>query len=81
MTSNLKAIFSAVSVAALIASPAMAKTKRHEQPAPSTIGVPADAQASINALTPFVTPYSADLKVRENPTNSVNPDFQLGGDK
>jgi hypothetical protein len=81
MTSNLKAILSAVGVAALIASPAMAKTKRQHQTAPSMISVPADAQASVNSLTPFVTPYSANLKVHANLATSVNPDFQLGGDK
>jgi hypothetical protein len=36
MRTNLKVILSAVGVAALLASPAMAKTVRHQQAAPST---------------------------------------------
>ena len=78
MTPNLKAVLSAVGVAALLASPAMAKTQHHQQ---SGINVPVDAQGSVHSNAPFVTPYSADLKVQANSTSSVNPDFQLGGDK
>lgn len=44
MKTNLKVILSAVSVAALLASPAMAKTVRHHA-APATAYVPSDARA------------------------------------
>jgi len=74
MTSNLKVILSAVGVAALLASPAMAKTQRHLHIAP------ADAHASANPNTPAVTVYSPDVKVQAYPTNGLNPDFQLGSE-
>jgi len=78
MTSNLKIILSAVGVAALLASPAMAKTQRHQQATPSLVNVPADARASVTPYaTPAVTPYSPDVKVQAHPTSSLNPDFQL----
>ena len=80
MASNLKTILSVVGVAALLASPALAKT-RHNQPAPALTNVPADVQASIRQNAPFVTPYAADLKVQANSTTSTNPDFQLGSEK
>ena len=40
MRTSLKVILSAAGVAALLASPAMAKTVRHQSAAPSTIYVP-----------------------------------------
>ena len=46
MRTNLKVILSAVGVAALLASPAMAKTVRHDT-ARSTVYVPNDARASV----------------------------------
>lgn len=46
MRTNLKVILSAVGVAALLASPAMAKTVRHQQAAPSTVYVPSGARGS-----------------------------------
>jgi len=49
MRTNLKMILSAACVTALLASPAMAKTVRH-QPAPSSIYVPNNAHG-------FVGPY------------------------
>jgi hypothetical protein len=77
MTSNLKIVLSAVGVAALLASPALAKTVRHHQ-APSLVSVPADARASIApSAAPAVTPYAADVKTQVHPTNGLNPDFQL----
>jgi len=79
MTSNLKIILSAVGVAALLASSAMAKTERHQQATSPLVNVPADARASVG--TPLVTPYAPDVKVQANPTSSINPDFQLGSDK
>jgi hypothetical protein len=77
MTSNLKVILSAVGVAALLASPALAKTQRHEQTAPSLANVPGDAHASANFNASAVTVYSPDVKVQAHPTSSLNPDFQL----
>ena len=47
MKANLKVILSGVCVAALLASPAMAKTARHHRAAPSTIYVPNDAHGSV----------------------------------
>ena len=56
MTSNLKVIMSAVGVAALLASPALAKTEHHRT-LPSLVNVPADAHASANRkmTTPVLT--------------------------
>ena len=81
MTSNLKIILSAVGVAALLASPAMAKAQRHQHKAPSLINVPADAQASARTNGPAVTVYAPDVKVQAHPINGLNPDFQLGAEK
>jgi hypothetical protein len=82
MTLNFKTILSAVGVAALLASPAMAKTQRHQHKAPTMINVPADAQASVNPYAPAVTVYAPDLKVQAHPSiNGLNPDFQLGSDR
>jgi len=74
MTSNLKVILSAAGVAALLASPALAKTEHHRT-AP-VVNVPADARASTGANGSLVTVYAPDVKVQAHPT-SVNPDFQL----
>jgi len=49
MKTNLKAILSAIGVAALLASPAMAKTVRHHHAAPSTVYIPSDARGSVAA--------------------------------
>ena len=78
---NLKAILSAVGVAALITPPVMAKTSRNQQAAPSLINVPVDAQASVRPNAAAVTVYSPDVKVQAHPISSLNPDFQLGADK
>jgi hypothetical protein len=75
MTSNLKTILSAVGVAALLASPAMAKPERHHQAAP------VDAHALASPYAPAVTPYAPDLKLPAHLNGSLNPDFQLGADK
>jgi hypothetical protein len=47
MKANLKVILSGVGVAALLASPAMAKTVRPHHAAPSTVYIPSDARGSI----------------------------------
>ena len=82
MTSNLKMILSAVGVAALVASPALAKSHaRTNHVAPAA--VPADAHAYVtpNAPHQLVTPYAPDLPQRPHETAGENPDFQLGGEK
>ena len=50
MRTNLKVILSAAGVAALLASPAMAKTVRHQHAAPPTVYFPSNARG-------FVAPY------------------------
>jgi hypothetical protein len=50
MRTNLKVILSAAGVAALLASPALAKSVRHQPAAPSTVYLPSNAQG-------FVGPY------------------------
>jgi len=77
MTSNLKAILSAAGVAALLASPALAKTAHQ----PSLTNVRADARASAGPNGPAVTVYAPDVKVQAYPTSSINPDFQLSTEK
>src|SRR5260221_6361570 len=64
MTSNLKVMLSALGVAALLASPAMAKSHaRAHRAAPSIVKVPYDARASVRpyASAPAVTVYAPDL--------------------
>ena len=82
MTSTLKVILSAVGVAALVASPALAKSHvRTDHVAPAA--VPADAHASVapSAAHQLVTPYAPDLPQRPHETAGENPDFQLDGSK
>ena len=82
MTSNLKVILSAVGVAALVASPALAKSHvRTNDVAPAA--VPADAHASASLFTahPVVTPYAPDLPQQTHEAPGPNPDFQLGSEK
>jgi hypothetical protein len=80
MTSNLKVILSAIGVAALLASPAVAKTEHHRT-VPSLVNVPADAHASASQYQPLVTVYAPDVRAQEHPTSSINPDFQLSTEK
>jgi hypothetical protein len=79
MTSNLKVILSAVSVAALLASPAMAKSHARTNEAPSIVNVPYDAHASVAPHTSAqaVTVYSPDVRVAPHQNGALNPDFQL----
>jgi hypothetical protein len=69
---NMKVILSAVGAAALLVSPALAKTQR---PAPS----PAQAETRAPAPTTVVSPYGAGVSGRT--THGLNPDFQNSGDK
>jgi hypothetical protein len=81
MTSNLKMIVSAVGVAALLASPALAKTEHHRA-VPSLVNVPADAHGSASTTNgSLVTVYAPDVRVQAHPASSVNPDFQLSSEK
>jgi hypothetical protein len=82
MTSNLKVILSAVGVAALVTSPALAKSHvRTNHVAPAA--VPADAHAYVapNGAHQLVTPYAPDLPQQPHETAGQNPDFQLGSEK
>jgi hypothetical protein len=82
MTSNLKVILSAVGVAALVISPALAKSHvRTNHVAPAA--VPADAHGYVtpNAGHPLVTPYAPDLPQSAHETAGQSPDFQLGSEK
>lgn len=79
MTSNLKVMLSAVGVAALLASPAMAKSHvRTHYAAPSIVGVPYDARAAVLPYRspPAVTVYGADLPSLPHRNGSLDPDFQ-----
>src|ERR1700720_1545731 len=71
MRTNLKVILSAVGVAALLASPAMAKTVRHHHVTPSTIYIPNDARGSV---APYVAaeggPYTPSGRP---PLHGLNP--------
>jgi hypothetical protein len=80
MTSNLKVVLSAAGVAALLASPALAKTEHHRT-VPSLVNVPADAHASATQNQPLVNVYAPDVRVQARPTSSINPDFQLSTEK
>jgi hypothetical protein len=82
MKSNMKVILSAMGVVALLASPALAKSQRHQHhAAPSLANIPADAQAS-DAHSVVVQPYSAQTRqpVYTPENNGLNPDYQLGGE-
>jgi hypothetical protein len=78
MTSNLKVILSAVGVAALVTSPALAKSHVRTNHV-----VPADARAYVtpNAGHSLVTPYSPDVPQPAHETVGQSPDFQLGSEK
>jgi hypothetical protein len=58
MTTNLKMILSALGVAAMLASPAMAKTERHHHAAPSTVYIPSDARGAVTTYGAFRAPES-----------------------
>ena len=76
MNTNLKVILSAVGVAAMLASPAMAKTVRHHHAAPSTIYIPSDARGSVAPYGGSESgPYTPSIPT---PRHGVNPDFQDG---
>jgi hypothetical protein len=57
MTSNLKMILSAVGVAALLTSPAMAKHPAHQHAAPSTVHAPGDVHGFVRPYMPSAPAY------------------------
>jgi hypothetical protein len=87
MNTKLKGILSAMGVAALLASPAMAKTTHHHHGASSA--VPSDARGAAThgsairyspyGFVPRVPtesgPYTPDIPT---PAHGLNPDFQDG---
>jgi hypothetical protein len=82
MTSNLKVILSAVGVAVLVTSPALAKSHvRTSHVAPAA--VPAYGQSAVtpNAPHQLVTPYAPDVPQRPHENAGENPDFQLSGER
>jgi hypothetical protein len=73
---NVKVMLSAVGVAALLASPAVAKTA-HRQGTSTQVVVPAE-----RANVPAVSPYGADVpQPAHKPINGLNPDFQINPDR
>ena len=82
MTSNLKVILSAVGVAALVASPALAKSHvRTNHVAPAAFPADAHGYVTPNGVHQLVTPYSADVPQPPHETAGQSPDFQLGSEK
>jgi hypothetical protein len=76
MKANLKVILSAMGVASLLASSAMAQQHaRRNNAAPSPVYVPSDARGSVTSPTNEGGPYSPSL-----PTSRYgeNRDFQNG---
>ena len=81
MNSSLKIVLSAVSVAALLASPALAKSHARAHHAASSISnVPADARGSVEAYGPAQRVYSPNVY---DPAvhSGLTPDRQLGGER
>lgn len=79
MTSNLRVILSAVGVAALIASPAMAKSHvRTNHVGPTAYG---QVSPTPYAGRQLVTPYGANVPQQAHEMPGQAPDFQLGGEK
>jgi hypothetical protein len=77
MRTNLQVILSAVSAAALLASPATAKTVRHHQAAPSSVYLPSNAQGSVAPFGYGLNeggPYTPSAPI----TRGFNRDFQDG---
>jgi hypothetical protein len=76
MITNLKVILSAVGVAVLLASPAMAKTARHHHLTPSTVYVPSDARGSVASYGATEGgPYTPSMPT---PLHGLSRDFQNG---
>jgi hypothetical protein len=84
MKSNLKVILAAAGVAALLASPAMAKshTRSHDV-ARALAHVPADTRGAVDSYAPAPATSAQHVYAPELPVapqlRLLNPDFQLGG--
>ena len=83
MKTNLKVILSAAGIAALLASPAMAKSNaRHHYAAPSTVYIPSDARGAVAPYGAFRAPesptYAPDAPAPRSYDNLGTPDFQDG---
>lgn len=77
MTPNLKVILSAAGVAALVASPANAKSHvRTHDVAPY-----GQIYTTPYAARQVVTPYGADTPTAPHETPGPSHDFELGGEK
>ena len=80
MKANLKVILSAIGVVGLVASPAMAKTKRHQSAAPTIVYLPSNAHGFVG---PYGYgpgeggPYTPSAPV----TRGLNRDFQTDGSR
>lgn len=76
MRTNVKTILSAIGVAALVASPVMAKTARPHHATSSSVYIPNNARASV---APYGVneggPYTPSMPA---PAHGLNPDFQGG---
>ncbi len=81
MTSNLKVVLSAAGVAALIASPAMAKHVRTNHVGPTAAPAYGQSSATPYAGHQLVTPYGANLPQQAHEMPGQAPDFQLGSEK
>lgn len=81
MTPNLKVILSAAGVAALVASPAMAKSQARTH----CVGPPVPAYGQVYtppyAARQVVAPYGADAPTAPHEMPGPSHDFQLGGEK
>lgn len=77
MRTNLKMVLSAAGVAALLASPAMAKTVRPHHAARSVVYIPSEARGAVTPYSPAEGgPYTPS---GFTPLHGFNPDFQGGG--
>jgi hypothetical protein len=75
MRKNLKVVLSAAGVAALLASPAIAKTVRHHV-APPSVYVPSDARGSVGGYGAVESgPYTPSIPT---PAHGLSRDFQDG---
>ena len=78
MGTNLKVILSAVGVAALLSSPAMARTPaRSHQAARTIVNAPYSVRASVAPYAPAQTVYAPDLPAQAHRYGGLTPDFQL----
>jgi len=76
MNTNIKVMLSAFGIAALLASPAIAKPVPQHSVTPSAAYIPYNARASVAPYGTFESgPYTPS---RPAPAHGVSPDFQNG---